>query len=225
MSGEITEAIMTPPDSDVTERSLLQSIVEVARSVFGAAAASVFLLDAQRGELVFEAAAGDGSDDLVGTRFPSHVGLAGWVVMSGQSLIVDDVSEVPQFASDIAESTGYVPRSIVAAPLIRHGECVGVLEVLDRGTRDRGELDDVDIVGMLATEATLGLELLVRLRSLTTDMQSEPSQAGGLDLTILRRITERLPAADDQTASMVMRLLAVADELLTAADDGRRGFG
>jgi GAF domain-containing protein len=145
--------------------------------------------------------------------------------MSGQSLIVDDVSEVPQFASDIAESTGYVPRSIVAAPLIRHGECVGVLEVLDRGTRDRGELDDVDIVGMLATEATLGLELLVRLRSLTTDMQSEPSQAGGLDLTILRRITERLPAADEQTASMVMRLLAVADELLTGADDGRRGFG
>jgi len=216
---------MTPSDSDVTERSLLQSIVEVARSVFGAAAASVFLLDARRGELVFEAAAGDGSDDLVGTRFPSHVGLAGWVVMSGQSLIVDDVSEVPQFASDIAESTGYVPRSIVAAPLIRHGECVGVLEVLDRGTRDRGELDDVDIVGMLATEATLGLELLVRLRSLTTDMQSAPSQAGGQDLTILRRITERLPAADEQTASMVMRLLAVADELLTGTGDGRRGFG
>ena len=40
------------------QRRLLQSIVEVARSIFGAAAASVFLLDQDSGELVFEAVAG-----------------------------------------------------------------------------------------------------------------------------------------------------------------------
>ncbi len=78
--------------SDITERSLLQSIVEVARSVFSAAAASVFLLDDETDELVFEAVAGEGEDDLVGTRFPSDTGLAGWVVMSGQPLLVDDVN-------------------------------------------------------------------------------------------------------------------------------------
>lgn len=198
---------------DITERSLLQSIVEVARSVFGAAAASVFLLDQQSGELVFEAVAGEGEEQLIGTRFPSGTGLAGWVVTSGQSLLVDDVSQNAQFAREAAESTGYVPNSIMAAPLIRSGECIGVLEVLDRGARPRGDLSDVDLIGMLAAEVALALDLLVRLRWLAAEPEPAGSAAGG-DLAALRRIAERLPAATEPVASTVSRLLATADDLL-----------
>ena len=93
--------------------------------------------------------AGEGEEHLVGTGFPSDTGIAGWVAMSCQPLLVDDVSASPQFARSSAESTGYVPK---AAPLITDGECIGVLEVLDRGSRDRGELGDVDLLGLLATE-------------------------------------------------------------------------
>ncbi|HWF81405.1 MAG TPA: GAF domain-containing protein [Streptosporangiaceae bacterium] len=208
--------------TDVTERSLLQAIVEVARSVFGAAAASVFLLDEQTGELVFEAVAGEGEDDLVGTRFPSGTGLAGWVVMSGQALLVDDVARNPQFARDAAESTGYVPRSIMAAPLIRNGDCIGVLEVLDRGSRPRGDLSDVDLIGMLATEVALGLELVLRLRRLTGGQQPSTADAGG-DEGMLRRIAARLPAATEPVASTVSRLLATADDLLAGESAASRG--
>ncbi|HEU5424935.1 MAG TPA: GAF domain-containing protein [Nitrolancea sp.] len=210
----------TPRWSDdragITERSLLQSIVEVARSVFGAAAASVFLLDEETGDLVFEAVAGEGEDQLVGTRFPSGTGLAGWVVMSGQALLVDDVTQNPQFAKDAAESTGYVPRTIMAAPLTRNGDCIGVLEVLDRGSRPRGDLSDVDLIGMLATEVALGLELVVRLRWLAGEQESATAGSDG-DLGRLRRIAARLPAASEPIASTVSRLLATADDLL--ADD------
>lgn len=199
--------------ADITEHSLLQSIVEVARSVFGAAAASVFLLDSETGELVFEAVAGEGEDQLIGTRFASGTGLAGWVVMSGQALLVDDVTRHPQFARDAAESTGYVPHSIMAAPLIRNGDCIGVLEVLDRASRPRGDLSDVDLIGMLATEVALGLELVVRLRWLADEQ--EPATAGSDgDLGRLRRIAARLPAATEPIASTVSRLLATADDLL-----------
>jgi GAF domain-containing protein len=204
---------MPAGNTDITERSLLQSIVEVARSVFGAAAASVFLLDEDTGELVFEAVAGEGEDLLVGTRFPSGTGLAGWVVMSGQALLVDDVTQNPQFARDAAESTGYVPHSILAAPLIRNGDCIGVLEVLDRGSRPRDELSDVDLIGMLATEVALGLELVVKLRLLTGVLQPTGASSGG-DLGTLRRIAARLPAAAEPVASTVSRLLATADDLL-----------
>jgi GAF domain-containing protein len=207
--------------SDITEHTLLQSIVEVARSVFGAAAASVFLLDEETGELVFEAVAGEGEDQLVGTRFPSGTGLAGWVVMSGQALLVDDVTQHPQFARDAAESTGYVPHSIMAAPLIRNGDCIGVLEVLDRASRPRGDLSDVDLIGMLATEVALGLELVIRLRWLAGEQESATAGSEG-DLGRLRRITARLPFAAEPVASTVSRLLATADDLL-ADDDARPG--
>jgi GAF domain-containing protein len=38
-------------------RELLQSVVEVARAIFGAEASSIFLLDEETDELVFEAVA------------------------------------------------------------------------------------------------------------------------------------------------------------------------
>ncbi|HUC56397.1 MAG TPA: GAF domain-containing protein [Streptosporangiaceae bacterium] len=204
--------------SDITERSLLQSVVEVARSVFGAAAASVFLLDEETDELVFEAVAGEGEDHLVGTRFPSGTGLAGWVVMSGQAMLVDDVNDSPQFARDAAESTGFVPSSIMAAPLIRNGECIGVLEVLDRGSRPRGDLSDVDLIGLLATEVALGLELLIRLRWRSGHRELGRTRAGEDDFDVLSRITQRLPYAREPIASTVSRLLATADDLLADED-------
>ena len=47
--------------SEQSYRELLQSIVEVARSIFDARASSVFLFDEESDELVFEAVAGEGA--------------------------------------------------------------------------------------------------------------------------------------------------------------------
>ena len=52
--------------------SLLQSIVDVARAIFSAKASSIFLLDEDADELVFDGVSGEGSGDLVGRRFPSE---------------------------------------------------------------------------------------------------------------------------------------------------------
>ncbi len=206
-----------PEGSDISQRRLLQSIVEVARSVFGAGAASVFLIDQSTGELVFQAVAGEGEKHLVGSRFPGDTGIAGWVASCGQPLLVDDVSQSPQFARDAAASTGYVPQSIMAAPLIQGGECVGVLEVLDRGLRQRDELGDVDLLGLLAAEVGIVLELLVQLRWTNGSARSR-SETSRLDVSVLQRVAERLPTAPEPVATTVARLLAMADELLDADD-------
>ena len=47
--------------AEEAHRSLLQATVEVARAIFNAKAASVFLLDEEADELVFEAVAGEGA--------------------------------------------------------------------------------------------------------------------------------------------------------------------
>jgi GAF domain-containing protein len=184
--------------------------VEVARSVFGAVAASVFLVDQDSGELVFEAVCGAGEDHLVGSRFPGDTGIAGWVASSGQPLLVDDVSQNPQFAPDAAKSTGYVPRSIMAAPLISNGECLGVLEVLDRGARQRGELGDVDLLGLLAAELGMAVELL--------SPTEKTNGNGQLDVPLLQRVAQRLPLAPEPVANTVTSLLAMVDELLSRDD-------
>jgi signal transduction protein with GAF and PtsI domain len=191
--------------------------VEIARSVFGAAAASVFLVDMATGDLVFEAVSGEGEGDLVGRRFPAGTGIVGWVATYGQPLLVDDTSDSPQFARSAAASTGYVPRSIMAAPLIAAGECLGVLEVLDRGSRLRGELGDVDLLGMLATELGTALELL---SADSPGTQAAPSgdTLAPPDALLLQRVAGRLPGAAEPVASTARSLLAMVDDLLARED-------
>ncbi|HZC29242.1 MAG TPA: GAF domain-containing protein, partial [Gaiellaceae bacterium] len=79
-------------------RRLLSSVVEVARAIFRAKASSIFLLDEQADELVFEAVAGEGADTLVGKRFPSSTGIAGWVLVTRQPLVIEDVAADPRHA-------------------------------------------------------------------------------------------------------------------------------
>ncbi|MFJ6792992.1 GAF domain-containing protein [Streptomyces sp. NPDC091268] len=155
-----------PHDLMATERQLLQSVVSVARYIYGAAASSVFMVSPDTGELVFAAVAGEGEQALIGQRFKPGTGIAGWVAASCQPLITDDVAGSDRFARDAAVSTGYVPSSIMAAPLIADGDCIGVLEVLDRRTHAPDapgrELDDIELLGMLAAQAALSLALLRR---------------------------------------------------------------
>ncbi|MEW9532579.1 GAF domain-containing protein [Microbispora sp. NPDC049125] len=198
---------MSPDDIDGTERRLLQSIVEVARHMFGAAASSIFLVDPDTGDLVFEAVSGEGEEQLVGSRFPAGTGIAGWVAASGQPMVADDVSAVTMFAQDAAESTGYVPRTIMAAPLIRFEQCAGVLEVLDR-TASRSELDDMDLLGLFATQAGCALELMLRVRRSHGQEPDRDPQA------LLRRIGERLQGRAVPPDAAAVRLLALADDLL-----------
>lgn len=211
--------------SDLSQRTLLQSIVEVARGVFGAAAASVFLLHQESGDLVFEAVAGEGAHRLPGTRFPAGTGIAGWTAMVGQPLLIDDVSASPQFALDAARSTGYVPRSIMVAPLFRDGDCIGVLEVLDRDSRPRCDLGDLDSLGLIATETAAVLALLVRLRSLEDERRGR--EAGADDavngMPLLRRLADRLPTSSGQARTTAITLLRMADELLDGGGTGMPG--
>ena len=68
----------------------------------------------------------------MGRRFPAGGGIAGWVVASGEPMVVDDLSTDAAFDRALAESTEYVPDSLMAAPLISGDRVLGVLEVLDR---------------------------------------------------------------------------------------------
>jgi GAF domain-containing protein len=146
-------------------RQLLQSITDVARAIFGAAASSIFLLDEATGELVFEAVSGQGEDFLVGTRFPADLGIAGWVVASGQSLVVDDLSRSPAFASDIAAATRYMPQSLMAVPLMVDDAGIGVLEVLDPVPQSRSDLGDLDLLALFARQAATALTVASEYRA------------------------------------------------------------
>ncbi|HEY7207965.1 MAG TPA: GAF domain-containing protein [Gaiellaceae bacterium] len=189
-------------------RSLLQSVVEVARAIFRARAASVFLLDEEADELVFEAVAGEGSGSLIGKRFPSSTGVAGWVLVTRQPLVVDDVSADTRFSREAAEKTGYVPNGLMAVPLLVDERALGVLEVLDRPRDERFTLAEMNLLSRFANQAAIGLDLLLRAR------RAHAAAAGDGELGPLARIAAGLEAASEDRRAAALELLASLERLL-----------
>jgi GAF domain-containing protein len=189
-------------------RHLLQSIVEVARSIFGARASSVFLFD----ELVFEAVAGEGADELVGKRFPSSTGIAGWVLVTRQPLVVEELADDPRFSRETAESTGFVPKGLMAVPLLHEDRALGVLEVLDRPQEAAFSLQEMELLGKFANEAAIALDLLQRAREARAVLEDEGGEAAAV-----ARFVTKLGEASPERREAVLRLLESIEALLPAS--------
>jgi hypothetical protein len=129
-------------DDPNASRGLMEAIVHTAAGVFGAAAASIALVDQTTGELVYQSSWGAGARDIVGVRLPPGTGIGGGVVQTGVPTAIPDCRADPRFAASIAAGTGYVPFTMIVVPLRRGEQPIGVLSVLDRRDgRGYGEVD------------------------------------------------------------------------------------
>lgn len=139
------------------ETRLLQSIVDATVRLFDAEAASIALFESDPDRLEFRVAAGEKGAGAVGLTVPPTQGIAGYVYSTGQALALSDVADDPRFNRDAAEQTGYVPRSIAAAPLLDEQGTVGVLQVLDKHSSPTFSLQDMELLAVFAGQATVAI--------------------------------------------------------------------
>jgi GAF domain-containing protein len=139
------------------ETRLLQSIVDATVQLFDAEAASIALFEQDPDRLEFRVAAGEHGAGAVGLTVPPTQGIAGFVYSTGQQLALSDVANDPRFNRDAAEQTGYVPRSIAAAPLLDEEGTVGVLQVLDKRGSPTFSLRDMELLAVFASQATVAI--------------------------------------------------------------------
>jgi signal transduction protein with GAF and PtsI domain len=195
---DIADRLAPAPADD-----LLMAIAATAVVALEAQAASIAVRDAGGERLVFRAAAGPAAGNVVGLSIDASAGIAGYAVTSGQPLAVADAAADPRFDRSVAEATGYVPSTLLAAPLIDDAGTVGVLEALDR----RGgsfSLRDLDVAAAIAREATLVVRAGMGQRDAATLLASSLRALGG----------EATPSAD------IDGLVATATrELGTASDE------
>jgi GAF domain-containing protein len=208
LQAAVSAGVLSAEDE---HRALLQSIVEVARAIFSARAASIFLHDEAPDELVFEAVAGEGSDSLVGMRFPSSTGIAGWTLVTRQPLVIEDLRQDPRFSREQAESTGYVPEAMMSVPLLHGEHALGVLQVLDRSQAVDFSLGHMELLGLFANQAAIALELLQRARHARSVLTESGNEAG-----VIARVASALEDLDEAQREPAMRLLAALDDFLRA---------
>ena len=155
LSIEASGRAILPRSSD----TLLKSIVEAAAKIFGAAAGSLLLVNEEEEALEFKVAFGPSDHDLVGTKFPYDKGIAGYVFMTGMPIATSNVREDKRFNQDFAKSTGYIPNSILATPLISSDDrVIGVMEILDKIDATSFDIHDMELMGVFAQQAAMAIE-------------------------------------------------------------------
>jgi GAF domain-containing protein len=225
------------------ETRLLQSIVDATVRLFDAEAASIALFEQNPDRLEFRVAAGEQGAGAVGLTVPPTQGIVGFVYSTGQALSLSDVANDPRFNRDAAEQTGYVPRSIAAAPLLDEHGTVGALQVLDKRGSPTFSLKDMELLGVFAGQATVAIAAARVQRDTDRLLRSVLGQIGpdledGQIQELVAAATRDLDVDDDapfwRLVDQVARLRSLTDretELLTDILDvvaahamrGRRG--
>ncbi len=86
--------------------------------------------DGSESGLVFRAAAGQNSGNILGRRVPGGKGLVGLVAREGRGLVVPKVSQDKRY-SDVDKFGGVEMRAIAIVPIQLQGQVLGVLEAIN----------------------------------------------------------------------------------------------
>ncbi len=165
---EVSALIAAITDFD----ELLTAIMEVARRVMGAEGSALILRNDATGELeiVIARTADKHQSRVTKQAIPSGRGIAGWVYENARSLLVPDAYADARFYREMDAKTGYRTRCILASPLLRDGQPIGVLEVINcqqpgKEVFDQADLEAFEAYANLASTAIEKLRYLDEERS------------------------------------------------------------
>jgi sigma-B regulation protein RsbU (phosphoserine phosphatase) len=136
------------------EETLRRGLARIADAV-GAEAASLFLVDAEMGELVCHGCTGP--VDVAGLRIPMSSGIVGCAVANNQARMVRDARSDPAFRDSIDTATGFVTRSIICAPMSVRAERLGAIELINKRGGGFFSAGDRHLLQALASSAALAL--------------------------------------------------------------------
>lgn len=120
--------------SDITNElnlnTLLQKVMGEATKMLNAERSTLFLNDEKTKELW--SVVGQGLE-AVNIRFPNHLGIAGNVFTTGQTINIPYAYADLRFNPSFDKKTGYFTRSILCVPVInKKGKTIGVTQILNK---------------------------------------------------------------------------------------------
>ena len=187
---------------------LLMLIMDQVKSVLNCERCTVFVLDREKDELWSRVAHGEKE-----IRFPSHLGIAGHVVTTGEVLNIPDAYADPRFNPEIDKKTGYHTRNILTAPMRNKlGEIIGVFQTLNKiGTAFNR--DDEELLNAISIIAAVQIE----------NAQLYEEQKKTFE-SFIETLASTIDARDPLTAGHSKRIALYADEIARVVnlDDSER---
>ena len=214
------------------EDELLGLIMQESESAVGAERSCIALYDPSDERLHITFATGEESEGVRGVSLAMGQGIIGEVAATNAPILVHDVRQDSRHESSVDQDTGFITRSILATPIRRRGDLLGVLEVINKKDGTSFTEEDTRLLEVVANQAAVAIG---NIRLVEQMLQSEQLSVIGRmaasiihdlkkPMAVIRGFAELLanPNVDDEKRQMfsnliledVDRFLGMTQELL-----------
>ena len=158
----LMEAHQLLADTESLE-ALFPRLLDLAKNVSNAEAASLLIYNQQRNVLEFTAVKdevlGEKADEILKSAVELKMGegIAGWVAQNRESVLIEDAQNDPRFSSQADQETGFVTRTILCVPLLYGGDLLGVINVLNSKEKPSFDYFDEELLECFADLASTAI--------------------------------------------------------------------
>lgn len=138
------------------ENELAETVLSTVSQALNAEAGSIFTL-LEDGSIFPLASYGAPVEKLREKKFEMGQGVVGWVAQYTQPLKIDKPQQDSRFTGNVDVHTGFKTRSIIAAPIMSKGKCIGIIEFLNRKDGSFA-VPDLELVSMVGREVGIAFE-------------------------------------------------------------------
>jgi len=182
-------------------QNLLNQILENAVEIIGCEAGTLFLVDAETEELIFEVVKGPVADELRGKRLPPGTGHVGRSVETGLPAIVNEARHTSEWSKKPDEQTGFKTRDLLLVPMYSKNRVIGVIEVINRKDGLPFTQENQDLLTAFTSQAAIALEN-ARLYTMTDQQLADRVD----ELSVMQRIDRELNASLEINRAMRITL-------------------
>ncbi len=151
---------------------LFTQILESATALTNGESSSLLLLRPDSQQLEFVVALGPKGEEVKSFTVPKGEGIAGWVAEHNTSIHVPDAEKDPRFYSKISRNVGYPNQNILAVPLRVQGQCVGVLEMINKKGGQSFHTEDMTWLELFANQAGLAIQNAKNFQAMKDELQT-----------------------------------------------------
>ena len=145
-------------NSSLEIESVLNNAMKWAEEFINAEASSIYELDEMNNELYIRLARGEKKEPIKSIKLKVGEGVAGWVVQSGQPIVVHDVRNEKKFSSKYDKMTGFKTRSLICVPLTLRGKTIGAIQVINKKSKEAFNNADLEILTGMSHQIAVAME-------------------------------------------------------------------
>lgn len=190
------------PHQDLS--SLLSTIMETTKEALDCEGCSLLLYNKEEDCLEFLVSRGEKSEFLQFLRVPKGKGIAGYVMETQETVVVNDAQSDPRLYKEIDQKVGFVTKNLLCVPMLAKGVFIGVLEAVNTLDDRNFEKADADLLKHISEVSAIA----INNRYLFEELSDRLHEINGLlkisqNLSQVKDIDEFLDASGDAIAEFL----------------------